>query len=263
MASKLAVQMYTLRDFTKTAKDLETTLEKVHAIGYTAVQLSAVGAMEGEKPQVTAQQARALLDANRLQCIATHRSWDALAKRADAEIAFHKTLGCNFVAIGSLPASYQNDGKDGYRRFLADAAPVIAKLKAAGIRFGYHNHAHEFQRVGPGRRTLYDIFIEEGGPDFHLEVDVYWAVHAGINPVRLFERCPNRTAVIHAKDKEVVPKEGPVMAACGEGNLDWESILPACKQAGVEWYAVEQDVCRRDPFDCLRASYQFLSGFAL
>ena len=53
----------------------------------------------------------------------------------------------------------------------------------------------------------------------------------------------------------------PVMAPIGEGNLPWaESILPACRKAGVRWYAVEQDVCRRDPFDCLRASFDFLSA---
>jgi sugar phosphate isomerase/epimerase len=45
----------------------------------------------------------------------------------------------------------------------------------------------------------------------------------------------------------------------GEGNLPWDTILPACERAGVEWYAVEQDICRRDPFDCLRSSFTFLS----
>jgi sugar phosphate isomerase/epimerase len=258
MASKLAVQMYTLREFTKTAKGFEETLIKVHQIGYEAVQLSAVGAMDGDSPAVSAKEARKMMDGTGIRCIATHRGWASLANNTSREIDFHHELGCNFTAIGSLPSEYQNAGQEGYAKFLRDAAPVIAQLKAAGIRFGYHNHAQEFMRIGPGRRTLYDIFIEQGGPDFTLEIDVYWAIHAGVNPVRLFDRLKKRVPVIHAKDKEVVPKDGPVMAACGEGNLDWESILPACKRAGVEWYAVEQDVCRRDPFDCLRSSYHFL-----
>lgn len=256
--SKLAVQMYTLRDFTKTAAGLAEALRRIRAIGYPAVQLSAVGAMAGEQPEVSALQARQMLDDNGLRCIATHRSWDALAGQTDAEIDFHRTMGCDYAAIGGLPAPYGEEGADGYRRFLRDSAPVIARLKEAGIRFGYHNHAHEFQRIGSGQRTLYDIFVEEGGPDFTLEVDVYWVVHAGANPVRIMERCPGRVPVIHVKDKEVVPREGPVMAPIGEGNLDWDAILPACQVAGVEWYAVEQDTCRRAPFDCLRSSYEFL-----
>jgi sugar phosphate isomerase/epimerase len=131
-------------------------------------------------------------------------------------------------------------------------------LKSAGIQFGYHNHAFEFARTGPGHRTLYDIFVDEGGEDLMLEMDLYWVSHAGLNPERLVERCGGRLPVIHVKDKEIAGGE-PVMAPVGEGNLDWEHLIPACESAGVEWYAVEQDVCRRDPFDCLKSSYDFLT----
>lgn len=262
MPSVVAAQMYTLREYTRTRQGLEESLKKLRDIGYTAVQFSAIGAMEGEQPEVTAEDAREMLDELDIQCVATHRPWPRLAEKTDEEIAFHKALGCNYVAIGGLPERYAERKAEGYRQFLKDSAPILARLKEAGIRFGYHNHAHEFQRIGPGRRTLYDIFIEEGSPDFTLEIDVYWAVHAGVNPIRLFDRCAGRVPVIHVKDKEVV-QEGPTMAAVGEGNLDWDTILPAAVKAGVEVYAVEQDVCRRDPFDCLRSSFQFLSQYSL
>ena len=259
LASQLAAQMYTIRDYTKTEADLADSLRKLAAIGYQAVQLSAVGAMDGDTPVVSAALARRMLDDNGLRCAATHRSWDALATRTEQESDFHRALGCDYAAIGGLPGRYGEQGADGYRRFVQDAAPVIAHLKAAGIRWGYHNHDHEFIRTGTGRHTRYDIFIEEGGPDFTLEIDVYWAIHAGVSPDALLQRCTGRVPVVHLKDKEVVPKEGPIMAAIGEGNMDWARILPACANAGVEVYAVEQDVCPRDPFDCLRSSFQFLT----
>ena len=260
MQSQLAVQMYTVRDFTKTALGLGQSLEKIRDIGYPAVQLSAVGAMSGESPEVSAVQARQMLDDNGLKCIATHRSWDSLALGTDREIEFHHALGCDFTAIGGLPDPFGSQGAAGYAQFVRDAAPVIAHLKAAGIRFGYHNHAHEFERADASG-SLYDIFIAEGGPDFLLELDLYWVAHAGLNPERIVERCHGRMPVIHVKDKEVADGQ-PVMAPVGEGNLDWAHLLPACQKAGVEWYAVEQDVCRRDPFDCLRSSFEFLSEFA-
>jgi sugar phosphate isomerase/epimerase len=260
LASQLAVQMYTVRDFTGTAAALATTLAQIRAIGYPAVQLSAVGAMGGESPAVSAEQARRMLDDNGLQCIATHRSWESLANETEQEIAFHHTLGCDFAAIGSLPRPYAEAGAAGYADWARDAAPVIARLKDAGIRFGYHNHAHEFERVSESvPRTRFDTLIEEGHPDLCLELDLYWIAHAGVNPERLVERCVGRVPVIHVKDKEIADGQ-PVMAPVGEGNLDWPHLLPACAAAGVEWYAVEQDVCRRDPFDCLRSSFRFLSG---
>ncbi len=264
MAGKLAVQMYTVRDFTGTREAFIETLKKMAAIGYPAVQLSAVGCMNGEQPEVSAAEARRLPDDHGLKCVATHRSWDALAKETEKEIEFHRTLGCDFTAIGGIPAPYREEGKSGYEKFVRDAAPVIARLKAAGLRFGYHNHAHEFVRIGPDQRTQYDIFVEEGGDDFLLEVDTYWAVHAGVNPERIFERAAGRVPVIHLKDKEVSSGNDARFAPIGEGNLDWDHILPACAKAGVEWYAIEQDNCfGRDPFDCLRSSYEFLSARGL
>lgn len=259
-SSQLAVQMYTIRDQTKTAEDLAASLQKLHAIGYEAVQLSAVGAMDGETPLVSATLARKMLDDNGLRCAATHRNWDTLVNDTDKEIEFHQTLGCNYTAIGGIPGRYAEWGEDGFRQFVQDAAPVIARLKAARIRWGYHNHDHEFVRLESGHQTRYDIFLDQENADFMLEIDVYWAIHAGVNPERLFERCKGRVPVVHLKDKEVVPKQGPIMAAIGEGNMDWAHILPACAAAGVEVYAVEQDVCPRDPFDCLRSSYAFLTS---
>jgi sugar phosphate isomerase/epimerase len=261
--SKLAVQMYTIRDFTKTEKDLAESLAKIAQIGYPAVQLSAVGAMNGESPAVDAKLARKMLDDNGLACIATHRSWDALANNTPAEIDFHATLGCNFTAIGGIPGDYGKDGAAGYRRFVQDAAPVIATLKAAGIGFGHHNHAHEFQRHTPGNpHTLFDILIDEGGADYLLEADLYWAWHGGVDPCALIRRCAGRAPVIHIKDKEIVDGK-PEIGAIGEGNLPWDSIIAACEEAGVQWYAVEQDVCRRDAFDCLESSWDYLRSKGL
>lgn len=259
--NKLAVQMYTVRDFLKDEAGLAESLQKIARIGYPAVQLSAVGAMNGDTPAVSAALARRILDDNGLMCVATHRSWDQLTTNTDAEIDFHRTLGCTFTAIGGIPKEYGSEGVEGYRRFVQDARAVIARLKEAGIRFGHHNHAHEFQRYAPpSPDTFWDILIEEGGADYLLEVDLYWVWHAGVDPAALMRRCAGRTPVIHLKDKEVVAGDGPVMAAIGEGNLPWNTLLPACLEAGVEWYCVEQDVCRRDPFDCLRSSFEFLSN---
>lgn len=253
---KVAAQMYTVREFTKTRADLAGTLEKLAKIGYRAVQMSAVGAMNGDNPEVSASEARKMLDDNGISCIATHRQLDSLLRDTQREIDFHKTIGCDFAAIGGIPSSY-GETIEGYRRFLADTEPMIAELKQAGIRFGHHNHSREFVR-GENGRWLEDVLIEEGSGDLMLELDLYWVEHAGLNCVRVVERCHGRMPVIHLKDKEVVKGNETSMAPIGEGNLDWKHIIPACEEAGVRWYAVEQDICRRDPFDCLRSSREFL-----
>jgi sugar phosphate isomerase/epimerase len=255
---KLAAQFYTLRDHTKTASEFDNALGICHEIGYAAVQLSAVGCMNGDNPEVDAATARRMLDHNGLTCCATHRPWDALRDRTEQEIEFHRVLGCDYVAIGGIWPKDPNE----FRRFVEESKPVIERLKAAGIRFGYHNHSHEFARNAATGRPWYDVLIEEGAPDLMLEIDTYWVQHAGIDPAKLLTRCAGRIPVIHVKDKEVVPDEGPVFAPIGEGNLDWKEIIQAGDAGGVEWYVVEQDTCRRDPFDCLRSSFDYLSSFS-
>jgi sugar phosphate isomerase/epimerase len=255
---KLAVQMYTVREHTKTAAELAETLRKIRAIGYEAVQLSAIGAMNGDNPEVDAALARRILDDSGLRCIATHRPWDRLLNETEAEIEYHQTLGCDYVAIGGIGgAPEESYGR--YRTFAKEAETLIAKLKPAGIRFGHHNHSHEFFRPERHGKTLEDVLIDEACPDLMLELDLYWIEHAGLNCVRILERCHGRVPVIHLKDKEVLIGQNETrMAPIGEGNMDWPAILAACKAAGVNWYAVEQDNCYRDPFDCLKASCDFL-----
>jgi sugar phosphate isomerase/epimerase len=263
MTDKLAVQMYTVRERTKTASELAETLRRIREIGYTAVQMSAVGAMNGDSPEVSPALARRMLDDHGLVCIATHRPWTSLRDETQAEIDFHQTLGCDFTAVGGLGPQVP-ETLDRYRAFIREAGPVITKLKAAGIRFAHHNHTHEFFRPESGGPTLEDILIDEGGSDLLLELDLYWIEHAGYNCARILERCHGRVPVIHLKDKEAVEgKNETRMAPIGEGNMDWDGIIAACEAAGVRWYAVEQDQCYRDPFDCLRSSYEFLRSKGL
>jgi len=254
--------MYTVREHVKTAADLAETLRRIRAIGYEAVQMSGIGAMNGDHPEVDASLARRMLDDNGLRCIATHRPWEKLKNETEAEIEFHQTLGCDFAAIGGINPS--DPTHEQYRTFAKEAEELIAKLKPAGIRFGHHNHSHEFFRPELHGKTLEDVLIDEATPELMLELDLYWIEHAGLNCIRILERCHGRVPVIHLKDKEVISgKNETRMAPIGEGNMDWPAILAACKAAGVCWYAVEQDDCYRDPFDCLQSSYEFLSGKGL
>jgi sugar phosphate isomerase/epimerase len=256
--------MYTIRDYTKTAADLSESLKKIAAIGYPAVQVSAVGAIEGDAPEVSASELKMMLDDNGIVCAATHRGWEGFVADIEAEIEFHKTLECGYVALGGLPAGYERT-VEGYRRWIGDAAKVISALKDEGIQFGYHNHSHEFLREERGSPTLEDVLIDEGGTDLMLELDMYWIAHAGANCERIIERCTNRVPFVHFKDKEVVEAGSNETTMCpvGEGNLDWENIIKACQKAGTEWYAVEQDECRRDPFDCLDSSFRYLTAMGL
>jgi sugar phosphate isomerase/epimerase len=258
MAYTIAAQMYTLRDYLNTEAQMKSSLEKLVGYGYSAVQLSAVGAMNGDRPEVSAQLAKKMLDDNGMKCIATHRDWKNLLNFTEREIEFQKTLGCDYAAIGGIPDEFRKKGANGYRQWIDEAAPVIETLRTSGIQFAYHNHSHEFERFGDGKQQFFDLLIEEASKDLMLEVDLYWVAHAGVNPIKLLKRITGRVPVVHIKDKAII--DGQVaMAPIGEGNLDWNEFLPALETAGSKWICVEQDQCLRDPFDCMKSSYDYLT----
>lgn len=257
---RLAAQMYTLRDYTADANAFDESLLAIHGIGYPAVQLSAIKCMDGAKPEVDARRAMELLNSHGLICCATHRPWERLRDHLDEEIAFHKTLDCHYTAIGGLWSGYE--GVPGMRQFAEESKIVAKKLNDHGITFGYHNHAHEFKTDAVFGGRPYDVLLHEA-PHVDLEIDVYWAAVADVDPIQLLRKAKGRIRAIHFKDRGESQGGEPAMEAIGEGSLDWDAIIAACRDGGTEWAIVEQDICPRDPFDCLNSSYVFLTGKGL
>lgn len=250
----LAAQLYTVREYTRTAEDFAASMKKIRQIGYQAVQVSAIG-------PIPHQEVKAIVEDLGLTICNTHIPYDRLWNDLDSVIEQHHLWNCRHVAIGSLPAAYREEGEDGYRRFAQEASQVGEKLHAAGLTFSYHNHSFEFERFG--KRTALDIIYEESDPRYlQAEIDTYWVQHGGGDPAAWIRRMKNRMPVVHLKDMVIVDRQ-QVMAEVGEGNLNWPAILDACREAGVEWYAVEQDICRRDPFESLRISYENLRAMGL
>jgi sugar phosphate isomerase/epimerase len=71
--------------------------------------------------------------------------------------------------------------------------------------------------------------------------------------------------LIHLKDYKVSLETLPdgkqdwrtVMTDIGQGNLDWDRILPAAEEAGCQWFIVENDL-PGDAFAALGASFDYL-----
>lgn len=254
---QLAAQLFTLREFTKSPAGFREALERVKAIGYAGVQLSAVACMDGPAPAVDVQTAAAWLNELGLACCATHRKWSLLANDLEAEIQFHRRLNCSYVAVPSINQEFGTD-PTAYHQFLEKAHPVAARLAQHNIKLGYHNHSHEFARNPETEKPSIEILSSPENAWLQMEVDTYWVADAGVCTSEFLAQCANRIDCIHVKDRDVVPGEGPVMAPVGLGNLNWDSILNVCRSAGTQWLIVEQDTCRTDPFDCLQSSFTFL-----
>ncbi|MCK9222567.1 MAG: sugar phosphate isomerase/epimerase [Limnochordia bacterium] len=249
----IAAQLYTLRDSLKTPQEIRQSLSKVREIGYEAVQLSGLGPIE------PGELAKILQDYN-LQVAATHVSFQRLKDEFDKVVEEHRLWGCQHVAVGSMPGEYKTDA-DGYKRFAQEATAIGRQLARAGLTFSYHNHSFEFEKF-QGRLGL-DILFEESDPEVFLaEIDTFWIQHGGGDPAAWIQKVSGRMRIVHLKDMTICDGR-QAMAEVGEGNLNWPDILRACKEAGVLWYVVEQDICQRDPFESLAISLRNLKAMGL
>ena len=253
MPSQLAVQLYTLRNFTKTPADIAATLKKVKQMGYNAVQASALGPID---PKELAN----LLKNEGLTCCATHTPLDRLRDDSQEVIDEHALWNCTYTALGSF--NPKNPQPSDWTNFVRDYNAIIAKYKSSPLKVGYHNHSHELAKFDG--KTALRMLLDGLSSDAWFELDTYWLVHGGADPVQWITDVKNRIPCVHLKDFSVLPDRTNRMAEVGEGNLNWKAILAACKSANVQWYIVEQDeTYGRDPFESLAISLRNLKAMGL
>lgn len=246
-ASQLAAQLYTLREFTKSPGDIATTMKRVKQMGYDAVQCSAMGKIE---PKELA----AILQGEGLACCATHVPLDRMKAQAQAVIDEHRLWNCEYTAVGGFFPK-QPTAQD-WHAFAREYSEVAQQFKGSGVAIGYHNHSHELARFG--EKTALHILLDELDESVWWEIDTYWIAHGGADPIEWIRKVNGRMPCVHLKDMAITPERQQLMAEVGEGNLNWPGILDACREVGVQWYIVEQDICRRDPFESLKISLENL-----
>ena len=252
MDRRIGAQLYTVRDFTKTIEEFDETCRRIRDIGYQIVQISGTN--------LPADEMKSILDKYRLEVVTTHRSFEGFLENLDEIIDYNQTLGCRLCGIGSLPWGIRAN-PTAVKQFVKDADRVSGELKQAGMLFGYHHHSFEFAKL-EGVRTI-DRLIEDTDPEaFRFIVDTYWLQVGGVSPADFITGLGKRAMAVHLKDLNINPEQdfAQEMAEVGQGNLDWNGILNSCQNAGVSWALVEQDVCKEDPFQSLRISYEFLKG---
>lgn len=245
---KLGAQLYTLRTYTQTESDLDYSLEQIAKIGYTTVQISAIGATI--KPQTVKE----LCEKHQLQIVLTHSDVNRIINDTEHLIEEHRLLGCNYIGIGSMPDKYRNP--EWIDHFYQDYITAAKKIKEAGMLLMYHNHDFEFEKVNG---TYYiDYLIDAFLPDeLGFTLDTYWMQVAGLDVCQWIEKLKNRIPCVHLKDIAMVNHKA-VMAPVMEGNMNFLSILKELEHTNCEYLLVEQDICQESPFICLEKSYKNL-----
>ncbi len=250
--SQVAIQLYTLRDFCKTAADFAVTMKKVREIGYTSVQISGVG-------PIPEAELAAMCKAEGLTICATHESGASILDETDKVIARLRALGTKLTAY-PYPAGVDFDNPEHVSTLIRKLDIAGAKFRAAGMKLGYHNHANEFYRPAGGPCFLERVYAETSPKNIAAELDTFWVQRGGGDVVDWVSRMKGRQPFIHLKDFKVAPNGDISFCEIGAGTLPFKRIIAAAEAGGCEWFIVEQDSCPGDPFVSIKQSFDYIKA---
>ena len=247
---KIGIQLYTLRDMM--GEDFEGTLSTISDIGYTQVESAGYGngKFYGNYPG----EFKKILNDYGLSHISSH--FKVKLKDAPKVISDTVEAGAQFLVFPWLP---EEDRKtpDDYKRLELELNQIGELCHNAGISFGYHNHAFEFESMNG--IIPYNVLLDETEPDLVcMELDLYWIIRAGYNPQEYFERNPGRFKLWHVKDMDET--EDMNFAPVGKGIINFQSIYKQKDKAGLAFSFVEQDKhLNEDPIQNIKDSFRYLN----
>jgi sugar phosphate isomerase/epimerase len=250
----VGLQLYTVRD--QLQADFAGTLRKVASIGYKEVEFA--GFDKESMPQI-----KQLLDADGLRAPSGHFGYEEIDSDLPRLIDNAKVLGFSYIVLPGLP-SFMRGSVDAYKRAADFMNKTGEKCKMAGIQFAYHNHNHDFEKVNGV--VAFDVMLQHTDPALvHFEMDCFWVVRAGYDPVAYMNKYPGRFPLLHIKDeRQHYPPAATgrtprtAFAPVGRGIIDWKRIFKAARRGGLKHYFVEQDVCELPAFEAVQISYNYL-----
>lgn len=241
---EVAIQLYSVRDLLSKVDNKDgkcdaayiSLLEKLAKMGYTGVE--AANYNNGKFYDRTPQQFKNDVESAGMKVLSSHctraLSIEELASGDyspslrwwDQCIADHKAAGMRYIVAPwmDVPKTLKD-----LATYCAYYNEIGKQCKQQGLQFGYHNHAHEFQKVEG--KVMYDYMLENTDPDLvFFQMDVYWVVRGQSSPVDYFNKYPGRFKIFHIKDHREIGASGMV---------GYDAIFQNAKTAGLQHIVAE------------------------
>ena len=252
LGKPIGLQLYSVRNLLP--KDFQGTLQQLSAAGYKEVE--AAGYYDK-----TAKDFRSAMDAAGLRCVSSHYTLAQFRQQGDQLIEYGITLGLDYMICSSVGGVHRDPHANGeltlddWHYVAGEFNRVGAKVKAAGMTFGVHNHVPEFAKFDGV--IVYDELLKLTDPKLvYFEMDCGWVTAAGHNPVDYLSKTPERFPLLHVKDMAREANGQYHSVVMGHGVADYHAILQAA--TGLKHYFIEQEEFVGDPMTELREDAAYM-----
>jgi sugar phosphate isomerase/epimerase len=250
-SKNIGLQLYSLRDII--GKDPKGVLDKVASFGYK--ELETYSYRDGQIFGMAYGDFGKYVKGLGMKVVSGHYGLDQIGGDTWTKaVADAKAIGMEYMIV---PYIQDTDRKsiDDYKKICANLNKAGEVCNKNGIRFGYHNHAFEFETLDG--QIPYDVMLKElDVKNVGMELDIFWVVNAGQDPVKLFEKHPGRFEQWHVKDMDKTDKNKN--ADVGTGSIDYKALFAKAKLSGMKHFYVEQESYPGASIDSIEASAKYL-----
>lgn len=247
MYKKLGIQLYTIRDFMKTEEDMRRSFARLKDIGYDQVQTAGCFVPFKEFGEIAREYD--------LEIVGTHDDFERMQTDLAGSVEDHKKLGTRIMGTGGCPKPQTVEEVE---NIIGICNTIASGVKPHGFKFSYHNHSFEFLKIDG--KTVFQRFLESFDENISFVLDTYWAQYGGMDVRSLMGKMRGRIDILHLKDM-AVSGNNPYITECGNGNINFEEIIPLAEEIGVSYLVVEQDTCPGDPFVSAEISSKYLHKY--
>jgi sugar phosphate isomerase/epimerase len=220
---KTALQLYSIREIAD--QDFYHALHVAKQAGYSGVEFAGFHGKE-------AGETKKYINDLGLEAAGSHSGLNSIVDKFTETMEYNEEIGNKYVVVPYLSDQFHNaEGMKIAAEYLNIAS---ADAKKYGISIGYHNHAFEFVQ-GPDGVKLFDVLAANTSKDVILEIDTFWAVKGGVDPVEYCRKYADRLKLVHFKDITADGNDTEV----GKGCIDFKSILKSSEV--IEWCIMEQE----------------------
>jgi len=227
---RVGIQLYTVRQ--QMRADMPATIAAIAAMGYKEVEFAGYFGR-------TAAQVREMLNSNGLASPSTHIGFDAMKTNWDKTYDDALAIGQRFITVPS-PPNGTTATVASWQRVADDFNQAGERARARGLTLAYHNHGSELRAMDG--TTPFEVLVTRTDPRFvALQMDVFWTVQGGGDPMALLRRFPDRFAMLHIKDSGGAPEHRQVDVGAGTINFASLLALDASQRGAVKHVFVEHD----------------------
>lgn len=248
------IQLYSVRN--DIGKDFTGTIQKLGAMGFTGIEAASYN--NGKFYGLNPTEFKTAIENAGMKVLSSHTggnlaknidetNWQEVWKWWDQAIADHKAAGMKYIVKPSMPVP--NTLAD-LKKYCDYYNQIGERCNKAGLKFGYHNHAFEFQKIEG--QVMYDYMIQNTDPSkVFFEMDVYWVVEGKQDPVAYFNKYPGRFTILHIKDEKELGQSG---------KINFDNIFQNIKNSGMKYIMVEVEKYNHPPLQSVEMSYNYLAN---